>query len=147
MAFEFNLHYIKTNTRAKVITAEAACALLGGILNSIPWLGGLAGPFLSFAFWTTMLISGLVVLLNICQVYEKLYARFGQVVVQIEVIYVGVWAVFYGIATIISFFSWGAGNLIAYIELVLFIVDGYLLHKMPRYSSDTSQSLPDALDA
>ena len=41
MAFEFNLEYIKTNTRAKVITAEAACGLLGGILNSI--LGGLAG--------------------------------------------------------------------------------------------------------
>ena len=94
-----------------------------------------------------MIISGLVVLLNICQVYEKLYARFGQVVVQGEQIYIGVSAVFYGIETIISFFSWGAGNLIAYIELVLFIVDGYLHYKMPRYSSDTSKSLPDALDA
>ena len=147
MAFEFNLHYIKTNTRAKVIAAEAACALLGGILNSIPFLGGLAGPFLSFVFWTTMIISGLVVLLNICQVYEKLYARFGQVVVQSEQIYIGVWGLFYVIATFISFFAWGAGNLIAYVEVVLFIIDGYLHYKMPRYSSDASNSLPDALDA
>ena len=30
MAFEFNLDYVKTDTRAKVIAAEAAVGLLGG---------------------------------------------------------------------------------------------------------------------
>ena len=49
MAFEFNLDYVKTDTRAKVIAAEAAVGLLGGIINSF-W-GGMAGPFLSFVFW------------------------------------------------------------------------------------------------
>ena len=143
-SFEFNLDYIKTNTRAKIITAEAACALLGGILAPVESLGGTAGPFLSFVFWTTFLISGLIVLLNICNVYEKIYLKFGNVVVQSEQIYIGVWAVFYAIATIVSFFGWGASNLIAYVEIILFIVDGYFHYKNPRFASDSPESLPDA---
>ena len=145
MAFEFNLDYVKTDTRAKVIAAEAAVGLLGGIINSF-W-GGMAGPFLSFVFWTTLMISGLIVMLNICKVYEMLYAKFGNAFVQGEQIYIGVWAIFYCISTIVSFFGWGASNLFAYIELGLFIVDGYCYLRMPRFSSGGAQSLPDQQEA
>ena len=145
MAFEFNLDYVKTNTRAKVIVAEAAVALLGGIINSF-W-GGMAGPFLSFVFWTTLIISGLIVVLNICKVYQILFVKFGTAFVQAEQIYIGVWAIFYCISTIVSFFGWGASNLFAYVELALFIVDGYCHLKMPRYSSGDGQNLPDQQEA
>ena len=145
MAFEFNLDYVKTDTRAKVIAAEAAVGLLGGIINSF-W-GGMAGPFLSFVFWTTLMISGLIVMLNICKVYEMLYAKLGSALVQGEIIYIVVWAIFYCISTIVSFFGWGASNLFAYVELGLFIFDGYCYNRMPRFSSSGAQNLPDQQEA
>ena len=93
------------------------------------------------------MISGLIVMLNICKVYEMLYAKFGNAFVQGEQIYIGVWAIFYCISTIVSFFGWGASNLFAYIELGLFIVDGYCYLRMPRFSSGGAQSLPDQQEA
>ena len=104
MAFEFNLDYIKTDTRAKIITAEAAVALLGGIINFFK--GGIAAGFLSFVFWTTLMISGLVVVLNICKVYQLLFVKFGNALVQGEIIYIGLYTLFYGIGSIISFSLW-----------------------------------------
>jgi len=141
MAFEFNLDYIKSDTRAKIITAEAAIALLGGIVNCFKF--GIGGGFLSFVFWTTLIISGLIVVLNICKVYQLLFLKFGNALVQGEQIYIGVWALFYGIATIVSFFGWGGSDLFVYIELGLFIADGYFHYKKPRNSSEDNQNIPD----
>ena len=141
MAFEFNLVYIKTNTRAKIIAAEAAFALLGGIMNAVS-----GGTFLGLALWTTFFISGSIVVLNICNVYEKIYARFGTLVVQCEQIYIGVWVIFYAINAILSWIPlmWGFAYLIGYLELGLFIFDGYLHHTKPRYSSETTaENLPE----
>ena len=143
MAFEFNLVYIKTNTRAKIIAAEAAFALLGGIMNAVSVS---SGTFLGLALWTTFFISGSIVVLNICNVYEKIYARFGTLVVQCEQIYIGVWAIFYAINAILSWIPmmWGFAYLIGYLELGLFVFDGYLHHTKPRYSSEnTAENLPE----
>ena len=141
MSFELNLTYIRTNTRGKIIAAEAAFGLLGGIIN-IVW-GGLAGPLLGFTFWTTLIISGNIVLLTTCNVYEKIYAKIGNLLVQLEQCYIGLWILFYAISTILSFITWGLSNLVAYIELVLFIVDGYFHYKSPRFTADAEQSIPE----
>ena len=145
MAFEFNLDYIKTDTRAKIITAEAAVALLGGIINFFK--GGIAAGFLSFVFWTTLIVSGLIVVLNICKVYQLLFVRFGNALVQGEIIYIGLYTLFYGIGSIISLFGWGASNLFAYVELGLFIADAFFHIKRPRYSSSDDQNLSNQQEA
>ena len=139
MAFEFNLVYIKTNTRAKIIAAEAAFALLGGLINTVS-----GGKFLGFALWTTVFISGSIVVLDICNMYENLYGGFGTLVVQCEQIYIGVSILFYAINAILSgIHIWGLAYLIGYLELGLFVLDGYLHHTKPRHSSENmAQNLP-----
>lgn len=138
MAFEFNLAYLKTETRAKIIAAEAVFGLLGGIINSV-----YSSPFLGFALWTTMMLSGAIIVLNVCNLYEKIYAKFGNLMVQVEQIYIGLWIIFYAINAVLSFIFWNGSYIIGYIELVLFIADGYFHYKTPRFSSDTAENFPE----
>ena len=140
MAFELNLTYLKTNTRAKIIAAEAVFGLLGGIINSV-----YGGAFLGFALWTTMILSGAIILLNVAKLYELMYLKLGTLMVQGEIVYIGLWIIFYAINTILSFIPhfWNGSYVIGYFELVLFIADGYFHHKTPRFTSDTSENFPD----
>ena len=123
-SFELNLMYLR-NSRGLIIAAEAAFALLGGIISSVLVMAGFTWAFSQFTFWTTCCISATIVLLNICNVYEKLHSKFGRLLTQIELCYIGLWFIFYAIATVLSFFDWDGSDIIAYIEFVLFAVDGY----------------------
>ena len=134
MAMELNYMYLLTNNRARVIALEAVFALLGGIINLVS--GGLAEILLAFTFWATFLISATIVLLNVCNVYRKLYSKLGRLFKLIEVCYIGLWFLLYAISTILSFIDWGASNIVAYIEFVLFAVDGYVYFKPTKSPED-----------
>ena len=140
MVFELDLTYLHTSNRSKIIAGEAACALLGGIINTV-W-GGLAQILLAFTFWTTFLISATIVFLHICNIYEKLRAKVGPLLKQVEICYIGLCLILYAISTILSFVSWGGSNILAYIELMLFTIDGYLYYKKPKIT-EVPTNLPE----
>ena len=140
MSFELNLDYLHTNTCGQIFAVEAIFGLLGGIINIFSI--GRATGLLAFTFWTTLFISGNIVLLTICNVYEKIHAKLGNLLVQLEQCYIGLWIIFYGIATILTFIGWGLSALVAYIELMLFIVNAYFHYKSPRFSPETSENIP-----
>ena len=58
---------------------------------------------------------------------------------KVELGYVAVWALFYLIATIISFVPtfWSAGAVFGYLELALFLLDGFLIIRMHRSGGTT----------
>ena len=127
MVFQLNLNYIRSN-RGAVITAEASLGLIGGIMTAVVPSG-----FLAFSLWSTLTVSGAILLLNILNVYQLLHAKF-SFLVKVELGYVAVWALFYLIATIISFIPtlWTIGAIIGYIELALFLMDGFLHFRVHR---------------
>ena len=141
MGYELNLAYLWENPRAKIVAAEAVVGLLGGIINAF-WKG-IAKELLAFSFWTTMIISGSIVVLNILKLYNKLHDRIGNLLVQIEECYIGLWGIFYAISTILSFISWGLSNVAGYVELVLFAADGYFHYKCQTFPSKEQDSIQE----
>ena len=123
-SFGLNLMYLR-NSRGLVIAAEAAFALLGGIIGSVLAMAGHIWAFSQFIFWTTCCTSATIVILRICNLYENLDSKCSRLLTQIELCYVGIWLILYAIATVLSFFDWDGSDIIAYIEFVLFAVDGY----------------------
>jgi hypothetical protein len=145
MAYELNLDYLWNNDRAKIIAAEAAFALVGFIINGV-W-GGLAKGLLSFTFFTTMVISGSIVLLNVVKLYEKLHEAIGNLLVQIEECYIGIWIFFYVVCTILGLISWGLGNLVGYVELGLFVGHGIFHYQSLKNPSETPQNSPEETES
>ena len=137
MPFELNLDYLRTDKRANVMALETVFGLLGGIVNAFD--GGIAQVLLVWTFWTTFIISGNLILFTVCNVYEKIYAKLGNLLIQLEMCYIGLWIIFYAISTVLSFIQWGGSNLVAYIELVIFIFDAYLYYKKPRFTPSSAE--------
>jgi len=131
MVFQLNLDYVRSN-RGMIVTAETALAAIGGLIASVLFYG-----FLSFCFWGTFFISGALLLLNVLNVYQALHAKFAFLT-KVEFGYVAVWALFYLIATIMSFISWNIPYIIAYVELVLFALDGFLHFRVYRSGGDAA---------
>jgi len=125
MVFELNLDYIRSN-RGMLVTAETVLGGIGGIISLVTFSG-----FMSFCFWSTFFISGALVLLNVLNVYQALHAKF-SFMTKVEFGYVAIWALFYIIATIWSFISWGISSIIGYVELALFLLDGFLHFRVYR---------------
>lgn len=125
MVFELNIDYIRSN-RGMLVTAEAVLGGIGGIISLVTFSG-----FMSFCFWSTFMISGALVLLNVLNVYQALHAKF-SFLTKVEFGYVAIWALFYIIATIWSFISWGISSIIGYVELALFLLDGFLHFRVYR---------------
>ena len=141
MAFQCDLVYVRTSNRAKILVAEACFGLLGGIINAF-W-GGLAAGLLTFLFWSTLVLSGLLVLLHICNIYDRVQERLGAALWrQIEISYIGGWILLYLMATILSFINFGGSNVIAYIELVLFAAEALITYRsagQPEFTTQISQ--------
>merc|ERR1719284_1287356 len=125
MVFELNTDYIRSN-RGMIVTAETALGGIGGIIALVEFSG-----FMSFCLWTTFMISGALVLLNVLNVYQALHTKF-SFLTKVEFGYVAIWALFYIIATIWSFISWGISSIIGYVELALFLLDGFLHFRVYR---------------
>ena len=132
MAFQVNLHYIRSS-RGMIITAETLFALIGAIITAV-----IPSEFLAYCFWTTLILSGALLLLNALNVYPFLQAKF-SLLAKVELGYVAVWALFYVIAAIISFVPtfWSAGAVFGYLELALFLLDGFLIIRMHRSGGTT----------
>jgi len=131
MVFQLNLDYIRSN-RGMIVTAETALGGIGGIIAAATFSG-----FLGFCFWGTFFISGTLVLLNILNVYQALHAKF-SFLTKVEFGYVAVWALFYLIATIWSFLSFGIASIIGYVLLALFLLDGFLHFRVYRSGGDAT---------
>ena len=132
MVFQPNLDYLSSN-RGMVITAEAALAVIGSIVGAVFQSG-----FLAFCLWSTLIISGALLLLNILNVYQLLQAKFSHLA-KVELGYVAVWALFYLISTIISFVPtfWTPDAIIGYVEFALFLLDGFFHFRMYRSGGAT----------
>ena len=146
-----NLAYFKSK-RAKIVCAETVLALLGGILNATHRCKG--DVFLGFMFWTTFIISGAFMFLNVFGAWEKLVEKYAYQVFNVtvhdtekwfNVLYVGSRIFFYIICAIISFFPlyWSIAYIVGYIELLLFFVEGYILYKMKNAKSGDIHTLTD----
>lgn len=139
MVFQLNLDYIRSN-RGMIITAQTAFALIGGIITAVQY-----SALLSFNFWSTLIVSGAVLLLNLLNAYQALHAKF-SFLVKVELGYVGLWALLYLVATIISFIplSWTVGAIIGYVEFALFLLDGFLHFRVYRSGGGGSAPAADA---
>ena len=145
MSYELNLEFLWNNDIAKIIAAEAAFALLGCVINGV-W-GGLAKGLLAFTFCSTMVISGSMILLNVVNLYEKLHKRFGNLLIQIEGCYIWIWGFFYFVSAIGGFIKWDLGNLVGYVELLLFIGHGILLCDSLTIPPETPQNSPEEAES
>ena len=152
MSYELNLNYLWNNDRAKIIVTEAAFALFGFIINGVS--GGLAKGLLSFTFGTTMIISGGIVFLNVAKLYEKLHQAIGNLLVQIEECYIGIWIFFYVVSTILGFINLGLGNLVgtastmcSLAELGLFVLHGFVHYHSLNIPSETPQNSPEETES
>jgi len=125
MVFSLNVDYIRSN-RGMIVTAEAALAAIGGIISLVVGTG-----LLSFCFWATFCISGSLVLLNVLNVYQALHTKF-SFLAKVEFGYVAVFILLYVITTIMSFISFGIAAIIGYVELLLFLLDGFLHFRVYR---------------
>jgi hypothetical protein len=125
MVFSLNVDYIRSN-RGMIVTAEAALAAIGGIISIV-----VKGGLLSFCFWATFCVSGSLVLLNVLNVYQALHTKF-SFLAKVEFGYVAVFILLYVITAIMSFISFGISAIIGYVELALFLLDGFLHFRVYR---------------
>ena len=168
MSSELNLQYF-TFLNGQIVCAEGMVALVGAILNSQSYIVR-ASSFLAFVLWTTIIFSGVIIVLNVLNLYKKLIDKFGVIVGQCELVYAGLWLIFYLICAIFSFIPgsneknrlgwkwsnesgkivqvynsyWSATHSLVhvcgYIEILLFLVDGYLQYKIPRIVTNSTTS-------
>ena len=142
MVFELNINYIRSN-RGMIITAEAVLGIVGGIIAAATFTS-----FMSFVFWSTVAISGALLLLNVLNVYQAVQVKFSHFP-KVEFGYVVVWALFYIINTFISFAYWNISYIIGYVELALFLLDGFLHFRVYKSGSgnvppaDTDCTVPN----
>jgi len=173
MSSDLNFAYFKF-LNAKIVCAKAIVAVLGAILNSTANSYShpiRASGFLSFVFWTTVILSLVIIVFNVLNIYPKLIEKYGVIVGQCELVYVGLWLIFYAICAIFSFIPgsqektlgkyvwnpttntgtyefeyWSSSatvvHVCGFIEILLFLVDGYLQYKFPRIVSGTNTNKP-----
>ena len=110
------------------MTAEAIFGLVGGVITSIYY-----DLFWQIVFWSTLIVSGTILLLNLLNAYQPLRTK-ASFLGTMEFGYVVLWALLYLIGTIISFIPkfWMVGAVIGYIEGVLFLLDGVLHFRVYR---------------
>ena len=170
MSAELNFAYFNF-LNAKIVCAEAIVAVIGAILNSTSNSYShpiRASGFLSFVFWTTVILSVVIVVINVLNIYPKLIGKYGVIVGQCELVYVGLWVIFYAICALFSliagsneknlgvwnnetskreFSYWSSSTTVVhvccFIEIILFLVDGYLQYKIPRIVSSTTTKKPE----
>ena len=143
MGIPLNIDYVRSS-RGLILTAELAVGFIGGIIAVV-----YSDHFLSFCLWTTILISGIMLVLNILKAYRTLHDKFAFLIF-VELGYVAVWALLYVVAAIVSAVpgSWNAAAVFGYIELTLFILDGYLYFRIYKEfeAEKASNSHPVATD-
>ena len=174
MSSKLNFSYFKY-FNAKISTAKIIIAIVAGVLNArYNTRVGISnirsckyaifyGYFLSFLFWTTMLISGIIIVMNLMNIYQKLVEVYGLIVGKCELVYTGLWIIFYVVCTILTFIpdsyetlrclkfeesklvqvdldNWRTPQIVVhicgFIQLLLFLIDGYLQYKFPRVISN-----------
>ena len=143
MGVQLNIDYIRSS-RGLILTAELAFGFIGGIIAVV-----YSDHFLSFCLWSTILISGIMLVLNVLKAYRTLHDKFSFLIF-VELGYIAMWVLFYVVAAIITAVpgSWNAGSVFGYIELVLFILDGYLYFRIYKEfeAGKSSKSHPVAAD-
>ena len=58
-----------------VVLSLQAFGLIGGIITAVQW-----SALLSFNFWSTLIVSGGILLLNLLNAYQALHAKFSFLV-------------------------------------------------------------------
>ena len=171
MSSDLNFAYFKF-INAKIVCTEAVVAVIGAILNSTT--NDYSHPiratgFLSFVFWTTVILSLVIIVINVLNIYPKLIDKYGVIVGQCELVYVGLWLIFYAICALFSFVPgsqektgylgtwnqvtmkrefnyWSTSatllHVCGFVEIPLFLVDGFLQYKFPRIVAGTTTNKP-----
>jgi len=133
---------IKT-TQGLCYFTQIVLAGIGGIYNLV--LGG--NPFWNFVYWSTVVISGLLLAAKVFGILPTLEAKFfwfNRAILG----YVAVWAGLYGICSIMSFISFNLGGVLLYITLATFVVDLILRYLAYRKGGpDITASNPTATAA
>ena len=91
MGVSLNIDYIRSS-RGLILTAEFAVGLIGGIIAAV-----YADHFLSFCLWSTILISGIMLALNVLKAYRTLHDKFSFLIF-VELGYIAMWVLFYVVA-------------------------------------------------
>jgi len=137
-----DLSQIKT-TQGLIYATQIVLAAIGGIFSLV---GGGWG-FWSFVFWSTVIISGLLLglkVFGILQTLEGKFAWFNKVVLG----YVVVWTGFYVIGAILSFLSFSLSGILIYILLAVFLLDLFFRYRAYKNSgADVTASNPTATAA
>ena len=146
-----NIDYLKSQ-RGKITCAETAFALIGGVLNATHKCKG--DIFLGFVFWMTFITSGTVFFLNLFGLWKKLMERHGYEIIYGKLYDLEKWfnilnvcsRIFsYGICAFISFFPlyWSVANIVGYIEMLLFSMEGWILYKTKTVKPEDIRVLTD----
>jgi len=125
MVFQLNTDYVRSN-RGMLVSAETVLGAVGGLIASVMFYG-----FMSFLLWSTFFISGLIVLLNVLNVYQALKMKL-SFLIYVEFGYVAIWGGLYIVAAIMSFVSWGIPYIVGYVMLALYLLDGFLHFRVYR---------------
>ena len=121
MVIQLNLDYVRSY-RGMIVIAETAFGLIGALVTIAA-----GSDFWSLVFWSTLIVSGTILSLNIVNTCQALHVQF-SFLTKVEFGYVAVWALLYLIGTIISFVPtfWTGVAVIGYVELAIFLLDGFL---------------------
>jgi len=137
-----DLSQIKS-TQGLIYATQIVLAAIGGIFTLV---GG-GSAFWTFVFWSTVIISGLILGLKIFGILPTLEAKFAWFS-KVILVYVGVWTGFYIICAIISFISFSLSGILVYILLAVFVLDLFFRYRAYKKGGpDVTASNPTATEA
>merc|ERR1712008_613949 len=101
--------------------------------------------FWAFTFWSTVVISGLLLGLAVFQILPTLEAKL-PLLSKAKLGYVAVWTLLYVISSIISFVTFALNAILVYILLGLFVLDLFFHYRVYKTGSgpDATASNPTA---
>lgn len=132
MGVEWNTNFMRTMP-GMVMAGQVVLALIGAIISLIT-----STALHAFAFWSTLIISGVFLLLHICNLMQTIEAKF-PLITRVQLGYVGVWTILYIIVSIVSFFGFAISAILVYAILIVFLIDLFI-----RYREYRSGSGPNA---
>jgi len=137
-----DLSYIKT-TQGLIQCSQIVLAAIGGIFNLA--LG--ASGFWSFVFWSTVIISGLFLALEVFQIMPSLEAKI-PILIKVRFGYVFGWTILYVICSIWSFVTFQLSGILVYILLAVFFLDLFFRYRAYKAGGpDATASNPTATAA
>ena len=124
MGLTWNPDFVKSPA-GMAQTGQVIFAFVGGIVNIFSGDG-----LLGFAFWSTLFISGFLLLMHICNMAQSIEAGFPYFS-KVELGYAVIWGIVFIVASIIGTITFAFSVLFAYVCTIAFGVDAFF--KLKNY--------------